>query len=148
MKTLTLIQNKNLIYPNKDSDYEILRTLGAPTNTLTTDYFKTLKNYLTEKKVPFELVQFDTVHKTLLRSLRDNHSFEISKLENVFVLSQASTYSDAKLQSLVSKLKTWYILHYVETTITIRRSKNGFKLTVKLTNPTIGAKLQRTTYDK
>lgn len=131
MKSITFIRNADYVYPRNDDDYELLRQEKFPTNTLTIDYFKTLEVYLKTKDFKINILHFDSVHKEMLRSLRDKYNLNILKTTNGLKIT-GEPISLKSLNALKEKLHKWYKLHYYLVDIQPKLTTKSFSLTIVL----------------
>ena len=131
MQVITFIKNGTFLYPKDDDDYEILRQAKCPTNLLDTDYFKTFELFLKQKNIKTEVFDFDSVHKAMLRKLRDTNNLIILKTAKGIKIS-GEPVSHKSLQKLVEKLTKWYKLNYYNADVSLRSSKKGFSLAIDL----------------
>jgi hypothetical protein len=131
MQVITFVKNNNFLYPKEDDDYEILRQSKCPTNLLDADYFKTFELFLKQKSIKIEIIDFDTLHKSMLRKLRDAYSLTIIKTNRGIKIS-GEPLGSKRLDSLSNKLTKWYKLHYYNADTSLRSNKKGFSLSIDL----------------
>lgn len=130
MNTLTLVRNKGLIYPRHDEDFEALRQLKVPINTLTIDFLPVLVSLCALKKVKVQTVQFDHLESAMLAKVAERWPHAVVCTPKMVSTTFPRTTKLAKAESLMQAMRSWYASHHYTTSVQTTRKKQS--LTVQL----------------
>lgn len=135
MKTRTklkLIRNGGLLYPQSDSDYEILSGLGIPLNNMSADFSPALLSFLPSRIGP-TVLQFDDIEAEMLERFRAKWSHDVTITAKAVVLEYPKNVKPAHLEKAIASLKKWYRNHFILLEAAEKRAGKGRKMVLTKT---------------
>ena len=124
---LTLVRNKDRMYPKSDNDHTILTELGIPIGRITEDYYPMLKA-LVPNSIKIIVVEFSDLEAIMCEKLREKFKHTVLISEKSLTLVYPKSLPEKVLEKAHNTLIVWYREHYIRLSLVPKRVGKNFSL--------------------
>lgn len=126
-RKLTLVRNKDRMYPKSDEDHKLLTDMGVPLGRIPKDYYPLLKA-LMPHSVRILIVDFSDLEEAMCEKLREKFKHTVLLSEKTITLVYPKSLSEKILDKAHSTLVVWYREHYIRLVLVPKRTGKNFSL--------------------